>query len=177
MNANKHNKAIGRGVSPNTSRPLSKGCSLIRSSVPIAGSNNQRDAMGRTAYAGIRKCGHDGCGFAPRSTVRNLHFCCDLSQLDLTSQITGEAARRLASDMRWLHESMAGVVMIDLKQCRRVATSYDKLAANCLADHDLAADEFGCKCRQSIVLILRPAPFIWRVVCDGHHKTSIASRP
>src|SRR5258707_13312351 len=119
MNTNKHNKTIGRRVSPNTSRPLSKGCPLIRSSVPIAGSNNQRDAMGRTAYAGIRKCGHDGCGFAPRSTVRNLHFCCDLSQLDLTSQITGEAARRLASDMRSLHESIAGEDARDPDNSRR----------------------------------------------------------
>src|SRR5260221_7264329 len=113
MNTNKHNKTIGRRVSPNTSRPLSKGCPLIRSSVPIAGSNNQRDAMGRTAYAGIRKCGHDGCGFAPRSTVRNFHFDCDLSQLDLVSQITAKAARRTASDMRSLHESMAGEVAIE----------------------------------------------------------------
>jgi len=120
MNTNKHNKTIGRRVSPNTSRPLSKGCPLIRLSVPIAGSNNQRDAMGRTAYAGIRKCGHDGCGFAPRSTVRNFHFDCDLSQLDLVSQITGQAARRTASDMRSLHESMAGVVAIDPNNSRRV---------------------------------------------------------
>jgi len=76
--------------------------------------------MGRTAYAGIRKCGHDGCGFAPRSTVRNFHFDCDLSQLDLVSQITAKAARRTASDMRSLHESMAGVVAIDPNNSRRV---------------------------------------------------------
>jgi len=74
--------------------------------VLIAGTNNQQNAMGTTTYAGIRRRGHDGCRFAARSTVKNFHFYCDLSQLDLMSQITGEAATKPVPDTRALHEAL-----------------------------------------------------------------------
>jgi len=54
--------------------------------------------MATITYAGVRKRGHDARWLPSRSTVISAQFYCDASQFDFMSQITGEAAWRLASD-------------------------------------------------------------------------------
>src|SRR5215470_3235871 len=85
--------------------------------------------MGTTTYAGIRKHGHDGCRFAPWSTVINFHFHCDLSQL---LQITAKARTKSVSDMRSLaaratSEACAITIELQNRRARRTRRRGDRI--------------------------------------------------